>query len=183
MERIASAALVVATLLFTACSTSTAGSRELARLTLAEVVLYEKQIRDLNEVVSKSYGASLEGANRTVAVQQGLAVDSAQRALARTTAENFVDNGVRAAAFQKFLSDSLTVGAADVARLETARAELVAKSAFGDEAIVALEKKTKALRQKLEQLQLRSSRKEELSDTRALLQAAIDESKKNRSHP
>lgn len=168
--------LLLTALVTSACRTATAPSLALARETLVEVIAYQKAVRDLHDIVMESERRSLEQLRGVVATQKEQVVLSARTALAFEAADQVLDHGFRPTEFRNYIVSTVDpvaeAGGSGIARLDAALADLGNRNTGGASRLANMEKFARVLRQKLEALQTRPDRKDELDQYRALLDAA-----------
>ena len=160
--------LVAALLLIVGCRTASVPAEQLARETLTELLAYEKKVQDLDRAVAATRARAIDQARRAAATEREQLAASARSALAIETAERMLDAGFSAALVREFVAGSATAGREEVESLEKA----LAAARIDDPEDASMAATVRALRRKLEALQMPSRTKEQVEQYRRLLEAA-----------
>ena len=163
-----------ALLLTGGCATSkpNVASRALARATLAEIVAYEKAVRDLREVLRSEFEVHLLRTTKNVGEQQAVVVDSARTQLAFDAAERVRQKGFDAADLRAFVVAYGSAGRSAAGKLDEQLKDLRTASVIEPALSDTAEKNLKKVRQQLELLQQLPKAADEIQAYRNLLDAA-----------
>jgi hypothetical protein len=164
--------LLTSMLLITGCA-GTQAARGLSRETLAHVVEYEEQIRDMSRVLAANYRRTDDHYNEILPSFQQTSEIAVEANLANDAADQMLRAGVTDSAVREYVASVLRAQQEQRSRFTSLRAQQIAAR---DAALASTEQDEKALqatRARLEQLQREPSFQGRLAQLQPLITAGF----------